>query len=134
MFWHLRLSWHCIVSVHLTKEAFYQAHTRTGDSNAYKRDCQGCEPKWVSFGFQVKKTPNASHYNVCEPLKRRMDWDLIPINLLKWIQFFPCISGETMCFKQGNNIIVPIIKSAVVQYVLLSDERDAISLIIRICA
>lgn len=39
-----------------------------------------------------------------------------------------------MCFKQGNNIIVPITKSAVVQYVLLSDERDAISLIIRICA
>lgn len=56
--------------------------------------------------------------------------------LIYWngFSFFPCISGETMCFKQGNNIIVPITKSAVVQYVLLSDERDAISLIIRICA
>lgn len=60
---------------------------------------------------------------------------LIPINLLKWIQFFsPCISEETMCFKQGNNIIVPITKSAMIQYVLLSDKKDAVSLIIRICA
>lgn len=66
----------------------------------HKRGLSWCEPKWVSFGFQVKKTPNAFHYNVCEPLKRRMDWDSHLINLLKWIQFFlvyqerPCVSSK----------------------------------------
>lgn len=55
---------------------------------------------------------------------------LIPINLLKWIQFFSCISRETMCFKQGNNIIVPITKDAMIHYALLWDKEDAIFLII----
>lgn len=57
---------------------------------------------------------------------------LIPINLLKWIQFFSCISRETMCFKQGNSIIVPITKYAMIQYALLWDKEDAIFLIIGI--
>lgn len=57
---------------------------------------------------------------------------LIPINLLKWIQFFSCISRETMCFKQGNNVIVPITKYAMMQCALLWDKEDTIFLIIEI--
>lgn len=37
-----------------------------------------------------------------------------------------------MCFKQGNNIIVPITKYAMIQYALLWDKEDAIFLIIGI--
>lgn len=37
-----------------------------------------------------------------------------------------------MCFKQGNNIIVPIIKYAMIRDVLLGDKEDAIFLIIGI--